>query len=88
VTTPADELMAAFASRRLIPPFTDRESALDGVGDYHVAAEVHRRRVDRGETPVGRKIGFTNRTIWDQYGVWARSVTSTRAPCIMALVAP
>jgi len=25
----------------------------------------------RGERPVGRKIGFTNRTIWAEYGVWA-----------------
>ena len=26
-------------------------------------------RVARGETPVGRKIGFTNRGIWDEYQV-------------------
>ncbi len=25
----------------------------------------------RGERPVGRKIGFTNRTIWAEYGVYA-----------------
>ena len=28
-------------------------------------------RRQRGEHPVGRKIGFTNRTIWAQYGVHA-----------------
>jgi 2-oxo-3-hexenedioate decarboxylase len=25
----------------------------------------------RGERPIGRKIGFTNRTIWPEYGVYA-----------------
>jgi 2-keto-4-pentenoate hydratase len=35
------------------------------------SARIYRRRRQRGETPVGRKIGFTNRTIWPQYGVWA-----------------
>ncbi len=28
-------------------------------------------RITRGERPIGRKIGFTNRTIWAEYGVWA-----------------
>ncbi len=28
-------------------------------------------REARGERPIGRKIGFTNRTIWDEYGVHA-----------------
>jgi 2-oxo-3-hexenedioate decarboxylase len=28
-------------------------------------------REARGERPVGRKIGFTNRTIWAEYGVYA-----------------
>jgi 2-oxo-3-hexenedioate decarboxylase len=32
---------------------------------------VHARRIARGERPVGRKIGFTNRHIWEEYGVWA-----------------
>ena len=27
------------------------------------------RRIQNGETPLGRKIGFTNRTIWDEYDV-------------------
>jgi 2-keto-4-pentenoate hydratase len=28
-------------------------------------------REARGERPIGRKIGFTNRTIWAEYGVYA-----------------
>ena len=29
------------------------------------------QREARGERPIGRKIGFTNRTIWAEYGVYA-----------------
>jgi len=36
---------------------------------YAVAAEVRARREARGERVVGRKIGFTNTTIWPLYGV-------------------
>jgi 2-oxo-3-hexenedioate decarboxylase len=38
---------------------------------YVVAGDVVRRRQARGERVVGWKIGFTNRTIWDRYGVHA-----------------
>lgn len=34
-----------------------------------VQDEVVARRAARGERPLGFKIGFTNRTIWDLYGV-------------------
>lgn len=34
-----------------------------------MAAEVRRLREVRGERPVGRKIGFTNTTIWTEYNV-------------------
>ena len=36
---------------------------------YRVTAALDRTRQARGERPVGRKIGFTNRTIWPEYGV-------------------
>ena len=34
-----------------------------------MTAAANHMRVTRGETPVGRKIGFTNRTIWTEYNV-------------------
>lgn len=64
-------VLDAFASRRLIGLLSDGDRSLDEDGAYAIAGEVHARRVERGEKPVGRKIGFTNRTIWAQYGVWA-----------------
>jgi len=40
------------------------------LGDgYAVLAAIGRRRVDSGWRRVGRKLGFTNRALWDAYGV-------------------
>lgn len=36
---------------------------------YAVVDRVAQLRRARGERPVGRKIGFTNTTIWERYGV-------------------
>ena len=38
---------------------------------YRVTAAIRQMRETRGEMPVGRKIGFTNRTIWAEYNVYA-----------------
>ncbi|MCW5656552.1 MAG: hydratase [Burkholderiaceae bacterium] len=43
----------------------------DVAAAYQVALAVRALRVARGERPVGYKIGFTNRTIWPRYGVYA-----------------
>jgi 2-keto-4-pentenoate hydratase len=37
---------------------------------YAAARALHERRVREGWRAVGRKIGFTNRTIWPLYGVY------------------
>jgi 2-keto-4-pentenoate hydratase len=37
---------------------------------YAEASALHARRLRDGWRPVGRKIGFTNRTIWPLYGVY------------------
>jgi 2-oxo-3-hexenedioate decarboxylase len=37
---------------------------------YAISREVLRRREASGWRRIGRKIGFTNREIWDQYGVY------------------
>jgi 2-keto-4-pentenoate hydratase len=64
-------LLAAFASGRLVEPPSATDPAFDDDAAYAVALQIHETRVARGEQPVGRKIGFTNRSIWDEYGVWA-----------------
>jgi 2-oxo-3-hexenedioate decarboxylase len=38
---------------------------------YEHQLAVREMRIGRGERPLGFKIGFTNRTLWDRYGVHA-----------------
>ena len=77
----ATELLAALDERRTIEPITSRVPAFGADAAYEVGAEILRRRRSRGETPIGRKIGFTNRGIWQEYGVsapmWAHVYDST-----------
>jgi 2-oxo-3-hexenedioate decarboxylase len=64
-------VLAALADRRQIEPLTARPEGLSLGRAYQVTAAVRKAREARGERVVGRKIGFTNRTIWDEYGVHA-----------------
>ena len=66
----AREAMAVLGTGRQIAPFSSHRAL--GLDDaYRVAANVRRMREARGETVLGRKFGFTNRTIWAQYNVYA-----------------
>src|SRR5690242_5162040 len=67
----ASELLHALDTRSMVEPLTRRDRTFDERAAYEVSAELLRRRRARGEQPVGRKIGFTNRLIWDEYGVSA-----------------
>lgn len=46
-------------------------SGLDVAQAYERALQVRALRIARGEKPRGYKVGFTNRTIWPRYGVYA-----------------
>ena len=65
----ADEVLAALVDGRSISNFTSRDPAFDTAAAYAVAEALHRARLARGERLVGRKIGFTNRSLWARYGV-------------------
>jgi 2-oxo-3-hexenedioate decarboxylase len=82
--TTARALLTALDEGRQIAPLTDADPGFDLAAAYRVAAEVTRLREARGERRVGRKLGFTNRTIWDEYGVhapiWGPVYDSTTAP--------
>jgi 2-oxo-3-hexenedioate decarboxylase len=67
----AEEVFAVLETGRQIAPFSKANPDF-GLGEaYQVTAAVRVRREARGERPIGRKIGFTNRTIWAEYGVYA-----------------
>ena len=68
----AAEAAAAFNSgSHRVPPFTARHPGLTMDDAYRVTALAHETRLAQRYDPVGRKIGFTNRRLWDEYGVRA-----------------
>jgi 2-oxo-3-hexenedioate decarboxylase len=77
----ATELLAALDGNSMVGTITGRDPGFDADAAYRVTAAILRRRRARGEKPIGRKVGFTNRTIWPEYGVsapiWAPVYDST-----------
>ena len=71
----ARELLNALDSGSSIPSIVARNPGFGWDEGYRVAAELIKLRRARGEHTVGRKIGFTNRNIWAEYGatapIWA-----------------
>jgi len=67
----AVEAFANLGTGGQIAPFSSRFSSFNLVDAYRVSAMVRQMREGREEPAVGRKIGFTNRTIWAEYGVHA-----------------
>ena len=71
----ARELIGALDRGGTIPSIVARHPAFGWNEAYAVAAEAVKLRRARGERTVGRKIGFTNRNIWAEYGatapIWA-----------------
>ncbi len=57
--------------RRQLAPFSETLPDFDLDLAYAVTAALRKLREASGERPVGRKIGFTNRTIWAEYNVHA-----------------
>ena len=67
----AKEVLRGPGDRPPTRPLLQSLSRLRTDGAYKVTAAVRAKREARGERPIGRKIGFTNRTIWAEYGVYA-----------------
>src|SRR5215468_1259939 len=68
-TALAHELVGLQESAHLVEQFSVRHPGLTPDEGYAAARKLHAHRCARGWKPVGRKIGFTNRTLWDRYGV-------------------
>jgi len=67
----AAEIFAMLGTGRQVAPFTSRESGLTLDDAYRIMALLNQKYEARGARRLGRKIGFTNRTIWQQYNVHA-----------------
>jgi 2-oxo-3-hexenedioate decarboxylase len=69
--TLAKRLLAALDSAGLTPLPSHDNAAFSLRDAFAVADELRGLRIARGEKPLGYKIGFTNRGIWQRYGVHA-----------------
>jgi 2-oxo-3-hexenedioate decarboxylase len=69
LTSIADRLIAAYDTAASLPPITAGVPDFSVADGYAVLADIEARRRAQGWQSVGRKIGFTNRTIWPRYGV-------------------
>lgn len=69
-TAIADTLVACQDCAGTIAPITSGDPTFDVRRAYDVLAAINARRVAAGWVSIGRKIGFTNRTIWERYGVY------------------
>jgi 2-oxo-3-hexenedioate decarboxylase len=71
----ARELLDALDRGATLASVAERNPGFGWDEGYAVAAEIAKLRRARGERPIGRKIGFTNRNIWPEYGatapIWA-----------------
>jgi 2-oxo-3-hexenedioate decarboxylase len=66
----ASELIHAYDSATMLAPLTRRHRDFDVTAAYAVRGEIDARRRAQGWRSAGRKIGFTNRTLWPRYDIW------------------
>ena len=66
----ATELINAYDNATMLAPLTKRGGDFDVTAAYAVRGEIDARRRAQGWRPAGRKIGFTNRTLWPRYDIW------------------
>ena len=64
-----DELYQALVDRKPVDPLTDRESDITIEDAYQIQLRMIQRRVDAGETIVGKKIGVTSKVVMDMLKV-------------------
>jgi 2-oxo-3-hexenedioate decarboxylase len=66
---PAAALLAAYDAAALCERPTLQDPSFDLPAAFATADRLRQWRIARGERPLGYKIGFTNRSIWQRYGV-------------------
>lgn len=66
----AGALIAAYDHAQTLPPISATHADFDVATAYDVLHAIETRRRAQGCVSCGRKIGFTNRTIWPRYGVY------------------
>jgi 2-oxopent-4-enoate/cis-2-oxohex-4-enoate hydratase len=65
-----DELYDALCQQHTLAPLTERESGITIEDAYHISQRMVARRVQAGETIVGKKIGVTSAPVQEMLGVF------------------
>jgi 2-keto-4-pentenoate hydratase len=89
----ADRLIDADATATMLEPISATVAGFDSEAAYEVLDRIAALRRRQGWTQVGRKIGFTNRTIWEFFGVdrpmwahmWSTTVTHAQDDMVLRL---
>ncbi|TXN06628.1 hydratase [Methylobacterium sp. WL103] len=78
----AETILTGADQRRHIQLLTECNGSFGLTDAYRVTAKVRRLRELRGQRVIGRKIGFTNTTIWAEYNInapiWGYVYDTTR----------
>ena len=64
-----DELYQALVAREVVAPLTDREPDMTIEDAYQIQLRMIQRRLDLGETVIGKKIGVTSKVVMDMLKV-------------------
>lgn len=64
-----DELYQALVAREAVAPLTDREPDMIIEDAYQIQLRMIQRRLDLGETVIGKKIGVTSKVVMDMLKV-------------------
>jgi 2-oxopent-4-enoate/cis-2-oxohex-4-enoate hydratase len=64
-----DELYSALVDRRTIPNLRDRAHGIDITDAYRIQSRMVQRRIDGGETIVGKKVGATSMAVMTLLGL-------------------
>jgi 2-oxo-3-hexenedioate decarboxylase len=81
VTAFAKEIVSSLSNRTQIASFSSRLGGMTLAQAYRVTPLLRAACESRGETITGRKIGFTNRQMWKEFGVespvWGYATSGT-----------
>jgi len=69
ITTLGDELHAALIGRQPLEPLTARHPEITITDAYRIQQRLNARRVEAGETIIGKKIGVTSQAVMNMLGV-------------------
>jgi len=70
ITSLGDELYDALKASHVVDPLTTRHPAITIEDAYRIQQRLNARRVQAGETVVGKKIGVTSKAVMNMLGVY------------------